>query len=344
MIAKATPKGKSFHGIVNYLFKGRLENRGKVEKHARVLCSSSNLEIPYNHDDEEGIQRLIDDFSNQAKLHSDFEYDKAYVGHHIISFSQDDMRLLNEEQKQEIIQQYVRDAGLDATQYIAVSHEDTDDFHVHVVFNRCMNNLKIYDDWKEKKKAAEKAVALNLKYDLPLSGKQHELAKSSGVWEFRMQHEDIQELAKDPLLKDIRNMHHLKKVCETTNKKITEDEKTIKVEGKSYRKVDLEAVFFKNRRDKIKEKGFTAKKVTYKAPPKDKSKDTPGYQLKQQKYILQQEEGESQKKPTRRQETQESSSSSVNLTDQENNQSFNYKKSWLTEEDEFLSKKRRRRF
>lgn len=167
---------------------------------------------------------------------------------------------------------------------------------------------------------------------------------NTGVWEFRMQHKDIQELAKYLLLKDIRNMHHLKKVCETTNKKIVEDEKTIKVEGKSYRKVDLEAVFFKNRRDKIKEKGFTAKKVSYKAPPKDKSKNRPEYQLKQQKYILQQEEEESQKKPTRKQETQESSSSLVNLTEQENSQSFNYKKSWLTEDDEFLSKKRRRRF
>ncbi len=92
------------------------------------------------------------------------------------------------------------------TQYIAVSHEDTDDYHLHLVFNRCMNNRKLYDDSWEKIRAIEKAVALNLKHDLPLKGKQHEVAKTSVVWEFRMQHEDIQELAKDPLLKNIRNM------------------------------------------------------------------------------------------------------------------------------------------
>nr|MDH4461086.1 hypothetical protein [Flectobacillus sp.] len=174
---------------------------------------------------------------------------------------------------------------------------------------------------------------------LPLKGRQHEVAKTSGVWEFRMQHEDIQELAKDPLLKNVRNMHHFKKVCETANQKMIEDEKTVKVGGKSYRKVDLEAVFFKNRREMAKEKCFTAKKVYYKATPKDKSKDIPEHQLKLEKYETQQEE-KSTKKQTRKQET---STSTSNPSEQENQQGFNYKKSWSLDEDEFLSKKRRRR-
>ena len=344
MIAKATPKGKSFRAIINYLFKGKLETRGKVEKQATVLSASQNLIVPRDNDDDEGILRLIAYFNNQARSHREYDSNtKAYVGHHIISFSQDDMRTLSEEQKKEIVEQYVKDAGLDATQYIAVSHEDTDDFHVHIVFNRCMNNRKIYDDWKEKKKAAEKAVALNLKYDLPLSGKQHELAKSSGVWEFRMQHEDIQELAQDPILKDIRNMHHFKKASEAANRKVVEDEKTIEVDGKKYRKTDLEAVFFKNRREKAKEKGFTTKKVHYKAPPKDKSKTTPDYQLKKLKYLRQQDEQGTTKKSIPKEETSESRVV-ANPADTDNRQSFNYKKSWLSDEDEFLSKKKRKKF
>jgi hypothetical protein len=32
MIAKATPKGKSFHGIINYIFHGRKEDRGNAQK------------------------------------------------------------------------------------------------------------------------------------------------------------------------------------------------------------------------------------------------------------------------------------------------------------------------
>ncbi len=339
MIAKATAKGKSFQGIVNYLFKGRLAQRGKQEKQAKILRASSNLELPYNHEDEVGISRLIKNFTQQTKHHKGYQPDRAYVGHHILSFSQDDIRLLNSEDINAIVVQYIQDSGLQDTQYIAVSHEDTDDYHLHLVFNRCMNNRKLYDDSWEKIRAIEKAVALNLKQGLPLKGKQHEVAKTSGVWEFRMQHEDIQELAKDPLLKNIRNMHHFKKVCETANQQIIEDEKTVKVGGKSYRKVDLEAVFFKNRREMAKEKGFTTKKVHYKATPKDKSKEIPEYQLKRERYETQQEE-KNTKKQTRK---QESSSSTVNLSEQGNEQRFNYKKSWSVDEDEFLSKKRRRR-
>ena len=336
MIAKATPKGKSFRGIINYLFNGRLEGRG--------TAASSNLELPVSEDDTEGIDRLIDDFINQSKCHADYQSNtKAYVGHHIIAFSKEDMSLLSEEEKKGIIQQYIRDAGLKDTQYIAVSHEDTDDFHVHIVFNRCKNNFKIYDDWKEKMKAAEKAVALNLKYDLPLSGKQQELAKSSGVWEFRIQHEDIQALAKDPLLKDIRNLHHFKKVSEAANRKVVEDEKTIEVDGKQYRKSDLEAIFFKNRRDKAKEKGFTAKKTSYKSPPKDKTtKVTPAYKMKQLKYLRQQEEKEN---PTKEEhQTAETRSNPTNIVDSDNRQNFNYKQAWQTDEDEFLSKKKKKKF
>ena len=345
MIAKATPKGKSFRAIINYLFKGRLEGRETANKKPTILSASYNLELPISEDDTEGINRLIDDFINQSQSHPEYSSAKngGYVGHHIISFSAEDMRLLNKKERDELIEQYILDSGFKDTQYIAVSHEDTDLFHVHLVFNRCMNNRKMYKDSYEKIKAAEKAVALNLKYDLPLSGKQHELAKSSGVWEFRMKHEDILELAQDPILKDIRNMHHFKKASEAANRKIVEDEKTIEVDGKKYRKTDLEAVFFKNRREKAKEKGFTTKKVHYKAPPKDKSKTTPDYQLKKLKYLRQQDEQGTSKMSIPKEETSESRVV-TNPADTDNRQSFNYKKSWLSDEDEFLSKKKRKKF
>lgn len=73
-----------------------------------------------------------------------------------------------------------------------------------------------------------------------------------------------------------------------------EDEKTVRVGGKSYLKVDLEAIFFKNRRE-IKKKGFTTKKAYYKSIPKDKSKEIPEYQFKIEKYEIQQEEKNTKK-------------------------------------------------
>jgi hypothetical protein len=345
MIAKATPKGKSFKGIINYLFKGRLEGRGTIQKNPTVITSSNNLELPVSEDDVEGINRLIDDFVNQSKFHADYQSNtKLFVGHHIISFSKEDMLILNEVQIKEIIQQYVLDAGLKDTQYIAVSHEDTDDFHVHLVFNRCLNNLKIYDDWKEKIKASEKAVALNLKYDLPLVGRQKDMLKLSGVWEFRIQHEDIQELSQDPLLKDIRNLHHFKKASEAANRKIVEDEKTIEVDGKKYRKSDLEAVFFKNRRDRAKGKGFTAKKTHYKTTKDKTVKPTPEHKLKQLKYLKQQRNLEENliKQVKERENTSHNLPSAV---DTDNRQNFNYKKAWQSDkDDEFLSKKKKKKF
>jgi hypothetical protein len=91
-----------------------------------------------------------------------------------------------------------------------------------------------------------------------------------------------------------------------------------------------------------KEKGFTTKKVHYKATPKNQSKEIPEYQLKLEKYETQQEEKDTRKQ-TRKEEAPESSIQTVNLSEQENEQHFNYKKSWSMDEDEFLSKKRRRR-
>ena len=214
MITKATPRGKSFHGIINYIFHGRREDKGNAQKKPEVITYSDNLEIPAWAEDKEGIKRMIESFQNQTRYHQNFDPNKAYVGHHILAFSQEDMKVLSEAQITDITNQYIKDAGLNDTQYVAISHQDTDNFHIHLVFNRCMNNRKIYEEWREKMKATERSVALNLKYDLPIVGQHNDIAKTSAVWEIRVQHEDIQELLKDPLLKDMRNLHHFKKVVE----------------------------------------------------------------------------------------------------------------------------------
>jgi hypothetical protein len=60
------------------------------------------------------------------------------------------MMILSESQIINITNQYIKDAGLNDTQYVAISHQDTDNFHIHLVFNRCMNNRILYDDWKKK--------------------------------------------------------------------------------------------------------------------------------------------------------------------------------------------------
>jgi len=343
MIAKATPKGKSFKAILNYIYNGKLDNRGKIQKKPEVVSYSNNIEIPLNEDDQESLDRLTKNFHNQAKSHKDFDHEKPYVGHHILSFGKEDMMALNKSKIADIVNQYIQDAGLKNTQYIAVSHQDTDVFHVHLVFNRCMNNGKIYDDWREKMKASEKAVALNLKYDLPLVGKQVDLAKTRAVWEIRVQHEDIQELIKDPLLKDMRNLHHFKKVAEKESRILSEEEKNIEVDGKKYRKNDLEAVFFHNRREKANQDKLKPKKVRYDPKTKRASqseKKIPDFELKKKK-MKEKLTAENTKNFSKEFISTKSETESTNHYLQENSQNFNYKRAY-SDEDEFAPKKRKR--
>ncbi|MGX7689392.1 relaxase/mobilization nuclease domain-containing protein [Flectobacillus roseus] len=343
MIAKATPKGKSFHGIINYIFHGRREDNGNTQKKPEIITYSDNLEIPAWAEDKKGIKRMIESFQNQTKYHQNFDPNKAYVGHHILAFSQEDMKTLSGAQITDITNQYIKDAGLDNTQYVAIGHQDTDNFHIHLVFNRCMNNRKIYEEWKEKMKASERSVALNLKYDLPIVGQHNDIAKTSAVWEIRVQHDDIQELIKDPLLKDMRNLHHFKKVCEKENRTFFEDEKTIEVDGKKYRKNDLEAVFFHNRREKANQDKLKPKKVRYDPKTKRASqseKKIPDFELKKRK-MKEKPTAEKAKHFSKEVIPAKSETESTNHYIQENYQNFNSKRAY-SEDDEFAPKKRKR--
>lgn len=333
MIAKATPKGKSFKGIINYVYNGRLENRGLDEKNAKIIIASDNIELPYSKDDRDGIERLILSFENQAHTHKNYDYENAYVGHHILSFSKEDIKLLSEENIGNICKQYLKDSGLDNTQYVVLSHDDTDIFHAHIIFNRCNNDLKIYDDWKEKIKSAEKAVAINLKFGLPLSGKQKEMAKSSSVWEIRIQHDDIIELSQNPLLKDIKNLHHLKKVYENANIGFEETAETVKIKGESFRKTDLEAVFFKNRRQAKEKSGEKIKREYYKKPF-EKNRISKDFKIKKEKSLnLPLDNKDNRLKPK----------SVVSQQEDENKQNLGGKNAW-GDDDEFLGTKKRKRF
>jgi hypothetical protein len=343
MIAKATPKGKSFHGIINYIFHGRKEDRGNAQKEPKIIAYSDNVELPAWSEDTEGIKRMIGSFQKQTKFHDNYTHERPYVGHHILSFSQEDMMILSESQIRDITNQYIKDAGLSDTQYVAISHQDTDNYHLHLVFNRCMNTRILYDDWKEKIKAIEKSVAYNLKYDLPLIGRQVDLAKTSAVWEIRVQHDDIQELLKDPILKEMKNLHHFKKVSEKENRTISEDEKTIEVNGKKYRKNDLEAVFFHNRREKAKQENLKPKKIRYDPKTKRAStqeKKVPDFELKKRKM---KEKAVTEKIMHFNKEVAppKSETESTNHYLQENYQNFNNKRAY-SEDDEFALKKRKR--
>jgi predicted transposase/invertase (TIGR01784 family) len=54
MLAKATKAGRGFAGKIDYLYEGKLESRGEVNKKATVITHSENLIIPRSTDDIHG--------------------------------------------------------------------------------------------------------------------------------------------------------------------------------------------------------------------------------------------------------------------------------------------------
>ncbi len=67
MIAKATKPGRNFGGIIDYLFDGKLAERGRAEKKAEVILHSPDLRIPRDSDDLYRRSRLKADFTRQVQ-------------------------------------------------------------------------------------------------------------------------------------------------------------------------------------------------------------------------------------------------------------------------------------
>jgi Relaxase/Mobilisation nuclease domain len=342
MVAIVSQKGKMFRGLINYLYEGKLEIRGATNKQAKVIIYADNLRIPYGIEDGIGRKRLIDDFIDQAKSHKNYgDNTTKYVGEHILSFKSGEMESLGSEKIRELCKQYVQDAGLDKTQYIAVSHGDTDIFHIHIVFNRSQNDRTLYPEWKEKMKAAERAVALTLKYGLELTGNQEKLADTKGVWEARMKHQDIIDLSKNPLLINVRNLKHLEKLCELQNLPFLSNDTKINAGNITFQKRDLEVIFFMNRQESSKTQEKKPDKTQEIKYNREKNSRTSAHKIKKSKIEKNQDERE--KKQFECSELVENIPFTHLATGE--NQDFNYRKAWgKSDEDKNSFIKRRKKW
>lgn len=280
MTATSHPQGSSFGNAINYIYEGRLDEH--KDKKEELIMHSDNIRVPRGADDLKGRNRMKADFISQAEAHKQYgnENRKNYVGHHSLNFSASDIVDLSPKKIEQITGDYIKDAGLNQTQYIAVAHRDTDHYHVHIIFNRATDNHTLYNDWREYNKTAERAVALNLKYDFAQEKKQVKMASSPEVLAIRSGHEDIQKIGADELIGRAKNLHHLSKICATENRFYGEENSNIRVGEKQYRKADLQAVFYDNRsedRGKARQRHIeetTQRKLERANEPKD-------YEIKQ---------------------------------------------------------------
>ena len=137
MIAKNI-KGKSFKGCVSYV----------MNDTATIL-------------EAEGIwadntKNIIRSFAMQRSGRKEI---KQPVGHIPISFSPEDKERLTDEFMVQLAKEYMQEMGIKNTQYIIVRHDNTENPHLHIVYNRINNDLKLISvnhDYKRNVKVCKK--------------------------------------------------------------------------------------------------------------------------------------------------------------------------------------------
>lgn len=121
MIAKNI-KGKSFGGCVRYVM-----NTGSEILEAEGVFADST-------------ESIIRSFAMQRHNRSEI---KQPVGHIPLSFSPEDKPRMTNDFMQQLAKEYMQEMGIGNTQYIIVRHNNTDHDHVHIVYNRINNDLKL---------------------------------------------------------------------------------------------------------------------------------------------------------------------------------------------------------
>lgn len=137
MIAKNI-KGKSFKGCVSYV----MNDTAKLLEAEGVLASSK--------------QDIIRSFAMQRSGRKEI---KQPVGHIPLSFAPEDKERMTNDFMLQLAKEYMEEMGIRNTQYIIVRHHNTDNEHIHIVYNRIDNNLKLISvnhDYKRNIKICKK--------------------------------------------------------------------------------------------------------------------------------------------------------------------------------------------
>jgi hypothetical protein len=121
MIAKNI-KGKSFGGCVRYV----MNDSSELLEAEGVFADSA--------------ESIVRSFAMQRANRSEI---KQPVGHIPLAFAPEDKARMNNEFMLLLAKEYMKEMGIGNTQYIIVRHHNTDHDHLHIVYNRIDNDLKL---------------------------------------------------------------------------------------------------------------------------------------------------------------------------------------------------------
>ena len=175
----------------------------------------------------------------------------------MISFTKDDEKRLGKDGTRKVLDDYLELSGIKNTQYIAISHGDTANNHIHIIYHKVHNDGKKVNEWKLNNKTLERGVVLSLRHKLDLVKDQNKVAMTKPVIELRSKDIDIKNLRNSSAeLKISKNLHHLDKIMEAKGERVEKLKNGKVIVGEKYhRESDLAAVFFLNRiEDKTKNK------------------------------------------------------------------------------------------
>jgi len=137
MIAKNI-KGKSFKGCVSYVM-----HEGATLLEAEGVWAATK-------------QDIIRSFAMQRSGRKEI---KQPVGHIPIAFSPEDKERMTDDFMVKLAKEYMQEMGIRNTQYIIVRHDNTENPHLHIVYNRINNELKLISvnhDYKRNIKVCKK--------------------------------------------------------------------------------------------------------------------------------------------------------------------------------------------
>ena len=139
-------KGSSFGGCIRYV-------TGKDE--AKIIASDGVL-LGTN-------AEITQSFELQRQLNPRI---KKPVGHIALSFKPEDKPRLTDEFMAKIALEYMQMMGIKDTQFIIVSHHNSDNPHCHIVYNRINNENKLLSDRNDYRRNEQVTKALKSKYGL----------------------------------------------------------------------------------------------------------------------------------------------------------------------------------
>ncbi|WP_291124825.1 relaxase/mobilization nuclease domain-containing protein [Dysgonomonas sp. UBA7698] len=144
MIAKNI-KGKSFKGCVSYVMNETAE-----------LLEAEGVWA-------DNAKNMIRSFAMQRSGRKEI---KQPVGHIPISFAPEDKARITNDFMVQLAKEYMQEMGIKDTQYIIVRHHNADNEHLHVVYNRINNDLKLISVNNDYKRNIKTCKKLKDKYKL----------------------------------------------------------------------------------------------------------------------------------------------------------------------------------